>query len=102
MQKFYLSLAWKKKREEINKLYKGLCLYSYYVLQQIVYTDYVHHIVYLKDEDGWDKKLDTDNLITVCAGVHQMIHNLNGKDKIKMQELLRELKSRWEEEMGTN
>lgn len=101
-QLFYSSSNWIDARNKVKRKYKGLCLYSYYVLGKIVYTDYVHHIIYLKDNGGWDKRLNIDNLIPVCASVHEVIHRTEGKDKAKMQELLMELKDRWEKEFGTN
>lgn len=99
-QSFYSSFDWINVRNKVKRKYKGLCLYSYYVLGEIVYTDYIHHIVYLKDEGGWDKRLDINNLVTCCASVHEVIHNTKGNDKVKMQKLLMELKDRWDREFG--
>jgi hypothetical protein len=55
-QAFYNSEAWLLTREYIKGKYKGLCLYSYYVLGEIVFSDMVHHIVELKED--WDLRLD--------------------------------------------
>lgn len=98
-QAFYNSEAWLLTREYIKGKYKGLCLYSYYVLGEIVFSDMVHHIVELKED--WDLRLDEDNLIPLSDGVHKKIHALyqNGR-KEETQRLLRELKVRWGKEFN--
>jgi len=87
-QAFYISKEWIRVRDKVKDKYKGLCLYSYYILGEIKFVDYVHHIVELKED--WDKRLNIDNLIPCCDSVHKIIHNAynkSNKHKKYMQEL---------------
>lgn len=74
-RKFYKSVAWIKKRKEIverdnNECQrcKGLGLAT---VGQVTALD-VHHIVHL--EDSWEKRLDDDNLVTLCRSCHNLQH----------------------------
>ena len=67
--KFRNSNAWITKREQIKKRDKYLCqlclkdnIYTYNNLQ-------VHHIIPIEKDN--DKKLDSDNLITLCSYHHK-------------------------------
>ena len=79
--KFRNSNAWIIKREQIKKRDKYLCQiclkgnnYTYNNLQ-------VHHIVPIEKDN--DKKLDSDNLITLCAYHHKQAE----MNKISKEEL---------------
>ncbi len=41
----------------------------------------VHHIKPLKTEEGWEKRLDWDNLMGVCIGCHNILDGKNFKKK---------------------
>ncbi len=102
-QKFYSNKEWITVRDIVRRKYNNICLYSYYILHEIKYVDYIHHIIELKED--WDKKLDKDNLIPLSDKVHKIVHRTyekSAKDKKQMQELLRELKRKYEKEFGTN
>lgn len=96
-QAFYCSDAWLKTRGLSKTRYNGLCLWSYYILNRIVFCDVVHHIVELKEQ--WDLRLSVANLIPLSESIHQQIHQIykQGK-KEEVQKILRQLKKRWEEE----
>ncbi|WP_454053958.1 hypothetical protein [Clostridium sp. Marseille-Q7071] len=32
-----------KSTDKVKNKYKGICLYSYYILGEIKYVDYIHH-----------------------------------------------------------
>ncbi len=73
--RFRWTQAWQKKREEIKQRDNYLCqvcirkLYDTY--NQYTYDDLeVHHAVPL--EEDFDKRLDNDNLITICERHHEM------------------------------
>ncbi len=86
-----------------KKKYNNLCLYSYYVDKEVKYCNVMHHIIELKED--WDKRLDIDNLIPLSDKVHKIVHRAydrSTKDKKQIQELLRELKRKYEKEFGTN
>lgn len=87
-QAFYKSREWKVLRERLDVIYKGLCLYSYYIDDRIISRDVYHHIVPVKD--NWDKRLDIDNIIPVTFKVHQKIHRLyeSGQKEETQQQLL--------------
>ena len=66
---FRNSTAWKDKTEEIRTRDKQLCvicfsknIYNYKMLS-------VHHITPLQED--WSRRLDNDNLITVCEEHHR-------------------------------
>lgn len=73
--KFRSTYEWKQKREEIKRRDRYLCLaclnsiddtnfmYNYKNLQ-------VHHIISI--EEYYDKRLDNENLITLCPLHHKM------------------------------
>lgn len=78
--KFRSTNAWNIKRNDIRDRDKNLCqvcirkLYS--TVQQYTYTDLeVHHAVSL--EDDFEKRLDDDNLITLCERHHEMAEKGN-------------------------
>lgn len=98
---FYNSNEWDAVRAEVMRRCKGLDLYEYYINEQIIYADTVHHIVELSED--WERRLDICNLIPLAQGTqgnHSMIHKLYLKDKMKTQRLLFELLRRWEDEYG--
>lgn len=73
--RFRWTQAWQNKREEIKQRDKYLCqvcirkLYDTY--KQYNYGDLeVHHAIPL--EEDFDKRLDNDNLITICEHHHEM------------------------------
>lgn len=84
---FRSSALWQKKRETIKKRDLNLCqicirnlfntnfLYKYKDLQ-------VHHIIPIQED--WDKRLDDDNLITLCPYHHKLAE----KGKITRKKLL--------------
>lgn len=80
---FYTTQTWKNKREDILRrdnyecqMCKTLCKYE-------VATD-VHHVLSLRD--NYDKRLDNDNLLSLCHHCHHnIVHalDLNNKSKLK-------------------
>lgn len=100
-QDFYCSKEWRQVRDQVLGRYKGLDLYQYYINHKIVYVDIVHHIVELKDINGWERRFNIENLIPVGKGTHQFIHKeLYIKDKKGTQELLYSLLDRWKKEFS--
>lgn len=73
--KFRSTNAWNKKRNEIRDRDNNLCQVCirklYDTKQQYTYNGLeVHHAESL--EDNFDKRLDDDNLITLCEQHHEM------------------------------
>jgi 5-methylcytosine-specific restriction endonuclease McrA len=94
---FYHSPEWEKTRASVIDKHNGLDLYAYYLDHRIVLATMVHHIVELKD--GWDKRLDLNNLIPLNDPSHSHLYKLYRVDKQGTQEILRELIKRWNREM---
>lgn len=73
ISKFRSTRIWQKKRDEIKKLDKFLCQYclleNRYVFQKLE----VHHIWPISQK--WNKRLDNNNLITLCSACHKMADN---------------------------
>ena len=57
---FYKSKGWIETRADVLTIYNGIDIYSYYVDNEVVLANTVHHIVELKED--WDIMLDIDNL----------------------------------------
>lgn len=75
INKFRWSRKWANKRKQINKRDNHLCQICirklYNTTQQYNFTNIeVHHIVPIHED--WDKRLDDDNLICLCAYHHKM------------------------------
>lgn len=86
-QKFYKSKTWITKRNIIKNKDNGLCL-KCLSNKKIVPMDSVHHIEELKD--NWDKRLDENNLISLCEQCHQITHlEYKTENKLQVQDLLR-------------
>ena len=69
---FYKSKAWRNKRKQVLLRDKYMCQECLRngVIKNTNSNErfYIHHIVEIKDD--WDKRLDMDNLETVCATCH--------------------------------
>ncbi len=73
--RFRWTKAWQSKRDEIKQRDKYLCQICirklYNTKNQYNYTDLeVHHITPL--EEDFERRLDNDNLITICETHHEM------------------------------
>jgi hypothetical protein len=83
-QKFYNTSAWKKIREEHLKdnYYCVICL------EQLNYINinnlHVHHIISIDTDEGWNKRLDINNLETLCKEHHGTIHIHKKKEIIEL------------------
>lgn len=81
IKKFRNSKEWKCKRNEIRTRDKQLCVYCF-SKNRFVYDDIeVHHIIPLVED--FDKRLDDDNLISLC----RMCHEDAEKEQIPREEL---------------
>ena len=79
VNKFYSSKLWKSKREEIKALDKGLCQrclikFGIAMMENLE----IHHIEPLTVK--WEKRLQNNNLITLCVQCHRYVDiKNNGK-----------------------
>jgi len=71
-QDFYKKKEWKIKRATILQRDNYLCQHC---LKEMIFTpaDLVHHIIDIKVD--WSKRLEDENLISLCVGCHNAIHN---------------------------
>lgn len=67
--KFRWSGVWKRKAEEIKKRDRYLCQACLRQGYLEIHDLSVHHIVKLRDD--FDRRLDNDNLITLCRSHHE-------------------------------
>ena len=84
-----MSNEWRTTRDIILKVYDYIDIYSYYMQQEIVTADMVHHIIEL-DED-WSRRIDMTNLLPLSNQNHGIISALYEKDeatKRQTQQLL--------------
>jgi 5-methylcytosine-specific restriction endonuclease McrA len=97
--KFRWSQTWQKKREEIKQRDGYLCQICirrlYNTVNQYTYDDLeVHHVVPL--EEDFDRRLDNDNLITLCERHHEMAE----RGEIPRQEILSIISEQEESKKG--
>lgn len=86
--KFYHSVEWIKLSEYVKMSFNGLCIMCLLEDDVINSYDVVHHIVEIKED--WDKRLDSDNLITLCHLHHNKLHrNYTEEKKEHLKELLK-------------
>ncbi|KUP32855.1 HNH endonuclease [Bacillus halotolerans] len=73
---FYKSTDWKRTRQLALIRDNYLCQHC---LKDHCFTpaDMVHHIVEVKEE--WAKRLDLDNLVSLCNACHNKVHGGKGK-----------------------
>lgn len=71
--KFRSTSAWQKKREEIKERDYYLCRICLYNKKINRLNLQVHHIVSL--EEDYNKRLDSNNLITLCPKCHELAEN---------------------------
>jgi 5-methylcytosine-specific restriction protein A len=71
VNEFYRSADWNKARQQALLRDNGLCMHCYRD-KRIVMADMVHHVVAVKDD--WSKRLEIDNLISLCNSCHNKIH----------------------------
>ena len=72
VNRFYNSKAWKDKREEIKSLDKGICQRCLIKFGIVTIENLeVHHIEPLTTK--WERRLQNDNLITLCLQCHRWI-----------------------------
>lgn len=78
---FYTSTAWKKKRAEIVRRDNDECQICK-ALYKFVSSDDIHHIVPMTKD--FSKRLDNDNLISLCKYHHQQVHlhNINNEKQL--------------------
>lgn len=75
IDKFRWSKSWQKKRKQINERDKHMCqvcireLHNTQTKYNFTHVE-VHHILAIHED--WNKRLDDDNLVCLCAGHHKM------------------------------
>ncbi|ACO86620.1 HNH endonuclease [Clostridium botulinum] len=97
-KQFYSSEEWSIMRDKAKDKYKGIDIYSYYVLGIIEYGQTVHHIEPIKK--NWNKRLDINNLIYLTESNHKKLHYRmdHGEEQEVIKELY-ELIKKFEKEM---
>lgn len=95
---FYNSYEWQRVRQYILSKYRGLDLYAFFIDNEILYADTVHHIEELRG--CWHKRITIGNLFPLTAGNHSKIHKLYEKDIKVTQKLLISLLKKWEQMYG--
>lgn len=72
---FYKSKEWKRMRSHIFSKSHGLCVHCLKD-KRIKRADMVHHLVEVKK--NWNKRLDINNLISLCNSCHGKIDHYKG------------------------
>ncbi|URZ15322.1 HNH endonuclease [Clostridium felsineum] len=89
-QRFYNTNAWKFLSDTVKKHYLGMCVMCWYRNNEMVNSEYTHHIITLKED--MNMSLNKGNCIPLCDSCHKRVHIEydKGKDyRIKMQNILR-------------
>lgn len=100
IDKFRWSSSWKKKAKEIKERDRYLCQACLHQLKGTIskYTSEalsVHHIVPINQD--WDRRLDDDNLITLCSFHHEAAEK-NEIERKKLKDLIAPSSGTLEEE----
>lgn len=85
-KQYYRSREWIASRESALDKDEGMDVYVFMTEGRILAADTVHHIIPLRD--GWDKRNDIDNLMSLNHDTHSMIEQLYKKDKAGMEKKL--------------
>jgi hypothetical protein len=93
----YNSTQWDKLTQQCKYRFKGLDIYSYYVLGVIEYGNICHHIEEVTLNEN--RRYDLNNLVYLTNKNHNIIHGLYRTDYKGTTDLLFYLVSRWVEEM---
>lgn len=83
-ERFYHSKEWRKVRREVLLRDKKECQVCRNFGKVTLDNLLVHHIYIL--EYYYNKRLDVDNLVTVCHSCHELIHNRYKVNKWKNDE----------------
>lgn len=81
---FYHSKEWRKMRKEVLKRDKKECQICKSLGKVTINNLLVHHIYIL--EYYYNKRLDINNLVTVCHSCHELIHDRYKVNKWKEDE----------------
>lgn len=95
--KIYFTSRWKKTRLIVMEEYDNIDLFSYYILNQILVADAVHHITeYIEDVD---LAYSYDNLIPLSNHTHlSIVHKLYKTNcKSEIQNMLRDMINDYQE-----
>lgn len=96
--KVYHSKEWDMLTEQCKSRFKGLDIYSYYVLGKIECGSICHHIEEITNNK--ERIYDLENLIYLSNGNHNVVHSLYKKDYEGTMKMLFELVDRWKKEMN--
>lgn len=83
--KFYHTPEWRKTRKAklLETPYCEVCMQEGITRP----AQLVHHVIELKDPQGWELRLDTDNLQSICYTHHNMIeHKYSNHSKLYNKE----------------
>ncbi len=94
---FYHSRLWKDARHNALILDGYTDVYIYMTTGEIVTADTVHHIDPLKD--NWNRRYDTDNLMSLSHDTHSKIEKMYEKDKVGTMKMLYEMLRRYRDEI---
>lgn len=92
----YHSIQWDYLTTQCKVKFKGLDIYSYYVLGTIEYGNICHHIEEITINK--DRQYDISNLIFLSSSNHNIIHGLYKQDYEGTKKMLFELVERWKKE----
>lgn len=84
-QSFYNTSRWRNKKNKIKFIDGGYCLLCKEPM------DLVHHIEELKE--AYEKRLDENNLISLCESCHQKVHIQYRKSKKSKKNMQNKLKN---------
>lgn len=93
-QKFYSSKQWRAIRDLAIDDTLGIDVINYYKFNRVTQGERVHHIIELNED--YSKRLNRDNMIYLTESNHKFVHKeYNKGNKVKMQELLLDLRARF-------
>lgn len=94
----YNSKQWNRLTEQCKDRFKGLDIYSYYILNEIEYGNICHHIEEIVLNDR--RQYDIENLIYLNSSNHNIIHSMYKNDYEGTKKMLFELVERWKKDIN--
>ena len=87
---FYNSTPWKRKRIAVIADYDSIDILAYYVFNDVLAAQEVHHIEEL--EEAWEKRFDDENLIPLNHATHTLITRLYMNSEAEKKQIQKALK----------
>lgn len=93
---FYHSKEWRRLADHMKHKYHNLCVKCLMESGIPINQDTIHHILEIRTDEGWLRRLDADMLIPLCHDCHNELHsNYTDKQAKRLMEVLNEYNKKY-------